>query len=80
MSLGSLRTLSARGLRRGRRRTCGPPPPTAWLPRCPATLLQIVKFADAIPENYRAYTYALLSMGGGLALGLGIYGWSVWAG
>ncbi|KAL4423054.1 hypothetical protein ABPG77_005859 [Micractinium sp. CCAP 211/92] len=34
---------------------------------------EIVKFADAIPENYHAYTYTLLSTVGGLALGLGIY-------
>ena len=40
---------------------------------------QVVKFADAIPDNFRAYTYTLLSLGGGFALGIMLYGWSVWA-
>jgi len=43
------------------------------------TVLQVVKFADAVPEDFRAYTYTLMSLGGGFLLGMGIYGWSVWA-
>jgi hypothetical protein len=39
----------------------------------------VVKFAEAIPENFRSYSYALLSLGCGILLGLGIYGWTEWA-
>ncbi|PRW44982.1 Camphor resistance family isoform 1 [Chlorella sorokiniana] len=42
-------------------------------------ITEVVKFADAIPDNFRAYTYTLLSLGCGFALGIAIYGWSVWA-
>lgn len=41
--------------------------------------MQVVKFADAIPDNFRAYTYTLLSLGCGFAIGICLYGWSVWA-
>ncbi|EFN56313.1 hypothetical protein CHLNCDRAFT_144735 [Chlorella variabilis] len=40
---------------------------------------EVVKFADAIPENFHAYTYAAMSLGGGAALFLALFGWSVWA-
>ena len=43
-------------------------------------LEQVAKLAEAVPDNIRAYTYTLLSLGGGIVLGLAIYGWSVWVG
>ena len=42
-------------------------------------LTQVVKFADAIPENYRSYSYAGATIGGGILIALATYAWSVWA-
>lgn len=51
------------------------PPPLSIAP----STSQVAKFAEAVPDNYRAYTYAALSLGGGALLGLALYGWAVWA-
>ncbi|PSC73475.1 UPF0695 membrane isoform X2 [Micractinium conductrix] len=40
---------------------------------------EIVKLAEAIPENFRAYSYAIVSMGGGILLGLTLFAWTIWA-
>jgi hypothetical protein len=53
-----------------------PPPHTG---ACPLLPPQLVKFAEAVPENYRAYLYAGMSLGGGVLAALVLFGWSVWA-
>ncbi|KAI3426157.1 hypothetical protein D9Q98_008534 [Chlorella vulgaris] len=40
---------------------------------------EVVKFAEAIPENYHAYRYTAMSMAGGVLAALVLFGWSVWA-
>jgi len=42
-------------------------------------IVQVVKFADLFPETIHTYAYTLYSLVGGALLGIGIYGWSVWA-
>lgn len=42
-------------------------------------LLQVVKFLDVFPDSANAYWYVVYSLGGGILLGLGLYGWAVWA-
>lgn len=40
---------------------------------------QVVKFAELFPESGTAYTYSFLSIGGGVLLGIAIFGWAVWS-
>ncbi|GAB4817231.1 hypothetical protein N2152v2_004277 [Parachlorella kessleri] len=40
---------------------------------------EVVKFADLFPETIHTYAYTVYSLVGGALLGIGIYGWSVWA-
>lgn len=60
-----------------------PSPPHALYRASPAARppcsAQVVKLAEAAPENFRAHWYALLSLGCGALLGVVVYGWSVWA-
>ena len=51
-----------------------PPPPLSPPPPCH----QVVKFGELFPETLNAYTYVLLSLGGGAGLGIALYGWAFW--
>lgn len=39
---------------------------------------QIVKFSSLFPEEAHVYWYSLHTFGGGLLLGIAIYGWAGW--
>lgn len=39
---------------------------------------QVVKFAELFPESATAYAYTLISIVGGVLLGVTIFGWAVW--
>eukprot|EP00887_Chlorella_sp_A99_P004152 scaffold23.g4152.t1 len=40
---------------------------------------EVVKFQEVFPEKLHSYTYTAASLGGGILLGLAVYGWSAWA-
>jgi hypothetical protein len=40
--------------------------------------VQVVKFSEVFPDNARAYSYAAVTLAGGVALGVAVFGWAGW--